>query len=538
MVSMSPAYQAAVVADSRRTVVRAVVEIISPDIVYGTVTGSDAAPVSIPEQLHDKIMFLSHPYASFELNRWLLDGSMHILTSGQLQGQQGWVSAAVCGADGAFAGEVYVEQPLEGVTILQACSVAFGDGPLDGLPTDYTVSVMTGSTAAWSQRVTGPSPRIRAFTGFTVNSPTGIRVTAHRWSLPFRRARVAEIVPGIYEEWDNDVVTAVAIKQQGDPTCVTLPYGTMALTMDNSDRRFDPGAKAGIFKSLEDRQGIKVYLGVRLPDGGAELAPVGVYYQFQNGWRTGANGMSMTWNMVDIIGLVSGRTYTAPATLPTTLEGWLVSICGQLGVNFAARCSVAASIANTPVTANGAEDVQGKQCGELIRYACMVAGAWARASNDGGDLLAEPVGSTGGSLTMDNLSAWPSIQANADVACIDINVYPSGGEPYLYSVAGTQASSPTNLSINNPFIHTTAQADTAAALILAGYGGNKVTTAGRGDAAREIGDLDTVQLNPERSVQGRRVYQTLNVANGILSNCQSNFLVPDAEMDAGEEAGT
>lgn len=538
MVSMSPAYQAAVVADSRRTVVRAVVEIISPDIVYGTATGSDAAPISIPEQLHDKVMSLSYPYASFELNRWLLDGSMHLLKPGQLQGQQGWVSAAVCGNDGAFTGEVFVQQPLEGVTILQACSVAFGDGPLDGLPTDYTVSVMTGSAAAWSQRVTGPSPRIRAFVGFTVNNPTGIRVTFHHWSLPFRRARVAEIIPGIYEEWDNDVVTAVSIKQQGDPSCVALPYGTMALTMDNSDRRFDPGAKAGIFKSLEDRQGIKVYLGVRLPDGGAELAPVGVYYQFQNGWRTGANGLSMTWNMVDIIGLVSGRTYTAPATLPTTLEGWLVSICGQLGVNFAARYSAAASVANKPVIANKREDVDQKKCGDLIRYACMAAGAWARAGNDGGDLLAEPVGSGGGALTLDNLTAYPSIQANADVARIDINVYPSSGDPYLYSVEGTQASSPTTLSINNPFIHTTAQADTAAALILAGYGGNKVTAAGRGDPSTEIGDLDTVQLNPERSVQGRRIYQTLNVANGILSNCQSNFLVPDAEMDAGEEAGT
>lgn len=538
MISMSPAYRAAVVADSRRTVVRAVVEIISPDIVYGTVAGSPAAPTSIPEQLHDKVMALSHPYATFELNRWLLDGSMHILTPGQLRGQQGWASQAVCGADGAFAGEVYVEQPLEGVTILQACSVAFGDGPLDGLPADYTVAVMAGSTVGWSQRVTGPSPRIRAFTGFTVHSPTGIRVIFHRWGLPYRRARVAEIIPGIYEEWNNDTIVSVSIKQQGDPACIALPYGTMALTMDNSDRRFDPGAKAGIFRSLEERQGIKVYIGVRLPDGTAELAPVGVYYQFQNGWRTGANGPSMTWNMVDIIGLVTARTYAAPATLPTTLEGWLTSVCGQLGVNFSGRVRVAAAVAGKSVTANAREDVDRKSCGELIRFACMAAGAWSRAANDGGELVAEPAGGEGGALTLDNLSAWPSIQANADVARIDFTIYPSGGEPYAYSVAGTQASSSTNLNISNPFIHTTAQADTAAALILAGYGGNKVTTAGRGDAAREIGDLDTVQLNPERSVQGWRVYQTLNVVNGILSNCQSNFLVPDAEMDAGEEAGT
>lgn len=538
MVNMTQAYQAAVVAPVRRTRVKAVVDIISPDIVYGGVTGAETAPMAVPAQIHDKVLTLSHPYATFELNRWALDGSMHIFAPGSIQGQQGWVSAAVCGDDGAFPAPVVVTQGLSGVTILQACSVVFGDGPLDGLPTDYEVAVMTGSIAAWTKRVTGPSPRLRAFSGFTVNNPTGIRVTVYHWSLPRRRARVAEVIPGIYEEWENDKLVAVDIKQQGDPSGVTLPYGTMSLTVDNSDRRFDPGAKEGIFRSLEERQGIKVYMGVTLPDGGAELAPVGVYYQFQNGWRTGANGLSITWNTVDIIGLVSGRAYAAPATLPTTLEGWLTSICAQLGANFAGRCKVAASIANAPVTANSAEDIQGKQCGELIRFACMAAGAWARASNDGGDLLAEPVGSTGGSLTMDNLSAWPSIQANADLARLDFNIYPVGGEKTAYSVAGNQPSSATTLSIDNPFIHTTAQAQTVAAMIISWYGGNKVNTTGRGNPAQEIGDLDMVQLNPGHAVQGRRIYQTLNISNGVLADCQSNFLVSDEAMSAGEEAGT
>lgn len=532
MISMSPAYQAAVVADTRHTVVRAEADIVSPDIVYGASVSSGDAPTSIPAQLHDKVKELSNPYATFELNRWALNGSKQIYTPGQLQGQQGWASDTLCGADGAFNPPVYIQQNVSGVSILQIVSVAFGDGELDGLPTDYMVSVMSGSTVAWSKRVTGPTDRVRVFSGFTVTNPTAIRVTVYHWSLPYRRARVAELYPGIYEVWDNGDITAVAIKQQGDPSCITLPYGTLSLTLNNATRRFDPGAKDSIFRSLEERQTIKVYMGVTLPDESAALAPVGAYYQYQNGWKTGSNDMAITWNMVDIVGLVAGRAYAAPDVLPTTLQGWLTSICVQLGENFRFRAHVAASVANTPVIANDAAAVNGRNCGELVRFACMAAGAWARASNDGGALLAEAVGSGGGSVTMGNLSAWPSVQANSDVARIDFTVNPAGADAFLYSVAGNRPSCSTTLSINNPFIHTTAQADAAAALILACYGGNKVNTTGRGNPAQEIGDLDAVQLNPGHTVQGRRIYQTLNIQSGVLSGCQSNFLVSDEAMAA------
>lgn len=528
MVDVSQAFRQAVVADSRRTVARAVVKIISPDIVYGAVKFSGAAPFAIPEQIRDQVMTLSHPYATLERNLWLLDGSQDILEPGKVQGDQGWASSPVSDAAGAFTDNPWVELPFSGVSILQACSVAFGVGLGYGVPTDFTVAVMAGETVGWSQTVTGNTDATRYFTGFAVENPTSIRIFIADTSFPSRRGRVAEVIPGIFEEWTNNEIVSVAIKQQGDPSCATLPYGTMTLVMDNSNRRFDPGAKAGLFQSLEDRQGIKLYMGVRLPDGTDELAPLGVYYQFQGGWRTGANALSMTWNMVDIIGLVTARSFVPPDTLPTTLKGWVEAIVGQLGVNFSQRYTVDPSLANLSLTANDPEDIAGIKCGDLLRYACMAAGAWPRAGNDTGDLLVEPVGSGGGDLTLDNLTAYPSIQANNDLAAVNVTVYDgtSGQKRPVVTVPGSQPGSSQNLNVQNPFVHTQAQARAVAALILQAYGGNKVTTSGRGDPSSEIGDLDTVQINPSTSVQGRRIYQTLNLQNGILSGCQSNFLVP------------
>lgn len=530
MVKVTPSFQEAVVADSRRTVTKAVVEIISPDVVYGAVKAANTAPTSIPDQIKNRVMSLSYPYATLELNRWVLDGSLHILNQNAIHGEQGWTSNVISNADGLFASDPWVELQFTGVSILQACSVIFGAGPLDGVPADFTAAVMVGNTEAWSQRVTGNIQSSRNFTGFTVNNPTGLRITFHRTSIPFRRPRVAELIAGICEEWTNNDIVSISIKQQGDPSCASLPYGTMTLMMDNSTRRFDPGSKAGMFQSLEDRQGIKAYIGVRFPDGTDEFAPVGVYYQFQGGWKTGANNLSMTWNMVDIIGLVSGRSFVVPAVLPTTLLGWIKAIVGQLGVNFVERCTVDSAVAAKSVIANRVEDVTGLKCGDVLRFACMAAGAWARAANDTGNLLVEAVGGEGTKILLDNLSDYPSIQANNDVAAINFTVYDGSDRGTAYTVAGNQPSSSLTLNISNPFLHTLAQCDSSAALILSAYGGNKITTSGRGDAASEIGDLDTVEINKTQSVQGRRIYQTLNVQNGILSGCQGAFLVSDMAM--------
>lgn len=93
--------------------------------------------------------------------------------------------------------------------------------------------------------------------GFTVQIPTSIRLTVTRWSLPGRRMRIAEIVPGLYEAWSDDVLASLDIQMRGNFSCLALPYGTCTLQMDNLDRRFEPRRKNGIFQSIEDRQAIR-----------------------------------------------------------------------------------------------------------------------------------------------------------------------------------------------------------------------------------------------------------------------------------------
>ena len=98
MLDQSANYYAAITADARRILLRALIDIVDPDIQYGTVTSESEAPYSKGAQLHDKVFALSPPYATLERNRWLLNGKFQILPDDyQAQGQVGYVSGDLSG---------------------------------------------------------------------------------------------------------------------------------------------------------------------------------------------------------------------------------------------------------------------------------------------------------------------------------------------------------------------------------------------------------------------------------------------------------
>lgn len=528
MISTSKEYRAAITADARRTLLKAVIDIIDPDITYGTVNGSAASVTSQPEQIHNKAMGFSVPYATLEANRWLLNGGFAIVPDepAELTEETGYVSSAVSGDDGTFAEEQFVELTFDNVSILQALSLYFPSEDFNGYPVDFTVEVKQGGTVYFTKTVTGNTAKKVSFDGFTVYDPDAIRLTVTKWSLPWRRMRIPEIIPGIYEEWDGNIIASFSVTQQGNVSDLSLPYGTCTLRMDNLDRRFEPRNKNGIFQSIEERQGIDVSIGVRLEDGSDDYKRLGIFYQYSGGWRTGDNGLTMQWDMVDIVGLLAGREFIPPSTLPTTLNGWLSALVSQLGTNFETLYHADPNYADLPVTVNDASAISGMKCGDLLRFVCMATGTWPRADAETGYLTAEPFWNQGNKLTLDNLTRYPVMKANDDIAAIIFTL--SDGTQYV--VSGNATSSSNTVSIKNPFLHTTAAALTAAKMILSDYGGNKLETVGRGDPSSEIGDVDTVWLNESSATTGRRIMQSFQFQNGVLQNCQSTLLQADGSF--------
>lgn len=535
MISSTQQYQTSIVGRSRRIYIRAVIDISDPDMVIDGVTATSEAPVSKPEELYDHVFENPSRYTTLERNRWLLDGTFNIFPdSYQTTDRIGFVGGARSGDDGTFSTPQAVELAFSNVSILQAFSVVFSGDELDGLAEDFTVEVLYNGTSYFSQSFTGNREAKIDLSGFTVYNPTSIKVNITKWSLPGRRVRMVQIVPGVYEEWSEKMLASFDATHQADFSCVSIPFGTVNLSMNNKSRRFEPRSKNGVFQSIEERQGVEIYIGVRLPDRTVEWKQLGVFYQSGDGWKTGDNSLSMSWALVDIVGLLADRTFLPPETLPTTLGGWVGALAAQLGDNFADRWHVDPDYSGLSVTANNREAVTGKTCGDILRWACMVTGTWPRADAETGNLTAEPLWSQGNKVNLTELVNYPTMMANSSIAALIFTL--ADGNNTQIVVSGNATSAETTVSVENPFIHTQAQALTAARLILSCYGGNVIETTGRGDPSSEIGDVDTIWLDESSAITARRKMQRFSFTDGVMQNCVSQLLQADGSFLFEERA--
>ncbi len=521
MIDTSDAYKTAIIQEARRTRLRVPLRIASPDLSYEGVISTGEAEVSHPEELHDDETTQGKAYAALETNFWVLDGSAAILPEDLDPGYEvGFVGDQISGEDGSFSTAQSVTLEISGVNLLQALSIYFPQAEVCGVPADFTVEVLQGGTAYFTRSFTDNQAAVIALQGFEVYVPDGIRVTVTRWSLPGRRVRVMEIFPGYRADWTEHNVSGLNIRMQASVNAMTMPYGTAALTIDNTERLFDPRNKEGLFKSLEERQAVPVEIGVDTEDG-TEYIPAGVYYLHDRSWKTSDGGMTIRWDLVDIIGLLSTRAFVAPDTLPTTLAGWVGAIVAQLGTIFESQYTVDPDYAENAVTAQKTA-VDGKACGDVLRWVCQVTGTFARADAETGYLAVEPSWSQGAEYTLENLENVPTISANDNLASI---IFKINGNSLV--VSGNTVNSANTVTVDNPFITTNEQALLAAQHILVTYGGNKVTTVGRGDPSSEIGDVVTVELDDGQVMTARVVSQSFDFSDGVLSGCKSEMVQAD-----------
>lgn len=527
MIKTSASFEEAIVGSPRRIELFAVVDISDPDKVMLPVTSSPQAPWSKAAELYDYDLGAPPRYATLEQGRWLLDESWDIFPdSYKVPEEVGYASRGLSGPDGALAEPLWVQVNFSGVSILQAFSVYFSTDPLDGVPEDFAVGVLFNGQTIYTHEVTGNKATEMRFKAFTVYDPDAIRITVTKWSLPGRRIRMVEFVMGLFERWTGSELESFSARLQGQFSCLTLPYGTVEIGIDNQDRRFEPRRKDSVFQSIEARQGLDMYIGCQTRQG-MERVKIGVFYQAGDGWKTSQNEPIMRWSLVDIIGLLCDRTIIIPEgqALPTTLGGWIGLVAGQLGHAFANRWHVDPDYANLPVTASSREDVTGKKCGDIIRWACQATGTWPRADQSTGRLTAEPLWNQGAKLDLDNLNGYPAMKANESLAALIFHL--ADGNSTEYVVSGNSASSEKTVTIINPFLHTPAQALAAARLILAQYGGNIIETTGRGNPASEIGDVDTIWLDESNATTARRMMQTFEFRGGVMRDCRSTMLQAD-----------
>lgn len=522
MIKHTEEYAKAVVDDSRRQYVRSTFDLFDPDAQITDVITSSDGPNSKKEQVTIRgTGDTSSPVTTLETNRWVLDGSF--VTAPPVDGEQyGWESSNMSvSVENTFQKfcdfpvDTYIKINVSDIEILQAMTMEFSDTEANGWPFDFVYSIYSGSNLMYSKEVTGNTERSFVLDGFTVNYPTSIMLTIKKWSHPNRRARVSRFLIGLHEIWDNKIIKTVDIYSEVTFSGLSIPYSTCGIEVYNEGHRFDPYAPNTIFTSIEDRQAITVELGMRLADGSIEWLPGGTYFQQSAGWKL--HDLTVEWNLLDVIGMLTKKKFVVPSTLPTTVDGWLNAIMLSVGKNFSDWYVIDETIGAIALSAT-ADDVKGKTCGELLRFICMATNTWPRQEMETGKLKVSKLEmESGNRITLDNMDKYATMSANDDIADITFKL-DSNAE---VTFPGNNTDSEVSLSVNNPFIHTTDDARKAVVSCLFEYGGRSFDVSSRGNPSSECGDIQAVDTQFMSTISARLYKQQLKLDKGVMQSVPS-----------------
>lgn len=243
-------------------------------------------------------------YATFELNQWCLDGSASIVPQYGPYTGAGYASNSFCD-DGDPVLMIDLpgvhSQPIGGITIIW--STEFNE-----FPTSFTVAAYNGSTVVAMKTITG-NMSSTSTVDMDIQNYDSVRIQAFDWCLPSRRARIEQVVLGIYVTYTKTDLIQFTHEQSGCLVSGELPKNSISFTLDNSADTWNPLNPDGYAKYLSERQQIKFRYGFDI-DGNVEWIPGGTFYLSE--WSTPANGISATFTARDVFEFMIDVPYTGP----------------------------------------------------------------------------------------------------------------------------------------------------------------------------------------------------------------------------------
>ena len=313
-------------------------QIDDPNAKVNEVTTTDTPQMllSALDELADGTAQEVTPYATLEQNLWLLNGRKTTIPTGLPYGYSGYISDALCNEQCEFVGtRPSVTVAFEGtVARLPGVTITWSEA-LGDYPTAYTIHLVGGDGHVTSYHQVGNGTT--SIVEQELVDFNAITIEIVSWNRPYRRARIAELFPGVKKVYNKENLLSFSCSESLDPVSASLPKYSIQFEIDNIDDAFNPTNPEGLAKYMIERQKIQTRYGFRL---GNEVAwiPGGVYYLSE--WSAPQNGLSASFAARDLLGFLNGtyfrgKFFAGPksllelakdvlkaANLPSVRSGW------------------------------------------------------------------------------------------------------------------------------------------------------------------------------------------------------------------------
>ena len=245
------------------------------------------------------------PYATLEMNQWLLDGSREILPNDNY-GEAGYIGNGVCGTDKYFATNPVVSITFSGVhtNLLQGITIRWSEF-LGEYAEEFIITAYNGNTVVATKTVVD-NREVSSAVEIDIVDYDRITIEIVKWSIAHRRARIDEIFIGILHIFSKANVFSYSASHSVDPISAELPKSEVSFSIDNVDSKYNPYNTNGLSKYLMERQEIDVRYGYKL-SGGMEWIKGGKFYM--SDWNAKQGGTSADFKARDLLEFMTGTYY-------------------------------------------------------------------------------------------------------------------------------------------------------------------------------------------------------------------------------------
>ncbi|MCA0754901.1 hypothetical protein KP806_07550 [Paenibacillus sp. N4] len=334
MYPVTQPYKDAIYADERRIIGRVtfdISDVTAAEDVSSITTSTELATLSQKAQLNNNERSATWNLATNEQDRFRLDGSFSFpddVTPAN-NGEVGYISSAICNADGTFTTPQTITIVFGGDHSSAGLTITF-DQFNDEYATDYTVTAYTAADAVIDTvTVTGNNKALVVPLGQLLNYRK-IVVSISKWNVGNRRARVMEIDFGIVEVYTDDSLISFNMIEEMDMTSGLLPSPEFRFTVDNSDRLFNILNPTGFYKYLQQRQQVIAELGVPVNGGWIEYIRLGNYLLWE--WTSEEGSLTATFTARTNLDLMANYTYEQLTASSKSLGALAVQVFGQCGI--------------------------------------------------------------------------------------------------------------------------------------------------------------------------------------------------------------
>ncbi|OMF35259.1 hypothetical protein BK133_11160 [Paenibacillus sp. FSL H8-0548] len=455
--------------------------------VNGITTTTEQASISSKAQINNDIRTSSHNLATLEQDRFKLDGSFSFPDAAVANnGEVGFVSSALCGADGVFSVPQVITITFGSPHTSAGLTVAF-DQRNDECATDFTASAYDASNALiQTVNVTGNTLALCALFG-RLEGYKKIVLTITKWSAGNRRARVLEVDFGFLATYDDEKLISFNIMEDMDMTSGSLPSPEFRFTVDNFNRAFNILNPDGYVKYLQQRQEVIAEIGLVLPNGAVEYVPLGKYLLWD--WTSDEGSFTASFSARTNLDLMANFFTENTSPSPQTLAQVATTIFNYCGIsNYHLDSALSGIVTNTLV--------KNTDCRTIIQMIAIAGCCNLYVTRDNVITLKQvSLGTPVDRVDFDNIYSEPKIELERVVKQVDVTYWTDLETSVVATVTASGVDIGDVLKLEgNTLINTSAQASSVAAWIMdqkqyrAKYSINW-----RGNPAMELADVIAIE---------------------------------------------